>query len=227
VSLRYNQTMPTTITYTPPLDTPKVLYTDNEIIIVNKPAGLLSVPGRGEDKQDCLISRIQKRYPEALIVHRLDMPTSGILILARNNQTHRQLSKQFQERQIAKEYIAVVRGIVKEQQGEINLPLITDWPNRPKQKIDHESGKPSLTQYEILSINTKEQTTKLKLTPITGRSHQLRVHLLSIGHIIIGDGLYSEVEAKKETRLHLHATKITFPQPVTQEKLTFECDCPF
>jgi len=219
--------MPIPLPYSPPLDQPDILYIDSDIIVVNKSSGLLSVPGRGEDKQDCLISRINASHPDALIVHRLDMPTSGILILARNPNTHRQLSKQFETRNITKQYTAMVQGCVKEQQGEINLPLITDWPNRPKQKVDYEQGKPSLTRYEILSVNTKEQTTRLKLTPITGRSHQLRVHLLSIGHIIIGDGLYSEVEAAKNKRLHLHANKIVFLHPSTNKTIVIENTCPF
>lgn len=213
--------------YSPPLDKPEILHIDDSVIIANKPAGLLSVPGRGADKQDCLISRIQANHPEALIVHRLDMPTSGILILARNPQAHRQLSKQFEQRKIAKQYIAVVQGIVKNHFGEINLPLITDWPNRPMQKVDHENGKPSVTCYEVLSSNTTEQTTRLKLTPITGRSHQLRVHLLSIGHVIIGDALYSEVEANKNISLQLHANKVVFSHPTTNKTLTISSDSPF
>lgn len=219
--------MPVTITYSPPSDNPEILYLDDDVIVVNKPPGLLSVPGRGEDKQDCLISRLQTRYPEALIVHRLDMPTSGILILARNPEAHRQLGKQFEARNIKKEYTAVVQGVVKNRYGEINLPLITDWPNRPKQKVDHDNGKPSLTHYEVLSVNTQQQSSRLKLTPITGRSHQLRVHLLSIGHIITGDALYSEIEASKNIRLHLHANKIVFSHPSTAETLTIDSDCPF
>ncbi len=213
--------------YSPPLDKPEIIHIDDSVIVVNKPAGLLSVPGRGADKQDCLISRIQASYPEALIVHRLDMPTSGILILARSPQIHRQLSKQFEQRKIAKEYIAVVQGIVKNNNGEINLPLITDWPNRPMQKVDYEQGKSSLTRYEILSTNCKEQTTRLKLTPVTGRSHQLRVHLLSIGHIISGDALYSKAEADKHIRLHLHASKIIFLHPATNKILTIASNSPF
>ncbi|HFD32572.1 MAG TPA: RluA family pseudouridine synthase [Gammaproteobacteria bacterium] len=219
--------MPIACTYTPPSDKPEILHIDDDLIIVNKPAGLLSVPGRGKDKQDCLISRVHAEYPDALIVHRLDMPTSGILILARNPATHRQLSQKFQERTIKKEYIAIVRGIVTESTGEINLPLITDWPNRPKQKVDHQNGKPSLTRYEVISVNEKQQTTRLKLTPETGRSHQLRVHLLSLGHVIVGDALYSKNEAQKKTRLHLHANKIIFSHPTSKKTLCIECNCPF
>ena len=219
--------MPKTIQYTPPPDQPEILYVDDDLIVVNKPSGLLSVPGRGDDKQDCLITRIQATYPEALIVHRLDMPTSGILLLARSPEIHRELSQQFQNRQVAKEYIAIVSGIVSEQTGEIDLPLITDWPNRPMQKVDYETGKPSLTRYEVLHTNQESVTTRLRLIPVTGRSHQLRVHLLSIGHIIIGDGLYSDVEAAKNQRLLLHANKIEFVHPCTNTTLAIECSCPF
>lgn len=219
--------MPITIQYTPPPDEPEILYIDDDLIVVNKPSGLLSVPGRGEDKQDCLVSRVQVAYPEALIVHRLDLPTSGILLLARSPEVHRVLSLQFQNRQVAKEYIAVVSGIVSQQTGEIDLPLVTDWPNRPKQKVDYETGKPSLTRYVVLDTNHESDTTRLRLIPFTGRSHQLRVHLLSIGHIIIGDGLYSDIEAAKKQRLLLHANKIEFIHPCTNKTVTIECSCPF
>lgn len=218
---------PITIPYTPPAEDAEILYTDDDLIVVNKSAGLLSVPGRGEDKQDCLITRIQDHYPDALIVHRLDLPTSGILVLARSAETHRALSQLFQNREVSKEYTAVVSGIVLQQTGEINLPLITDWPNRPMQKVDYETGKPSLTRYEILNTNKENHTTRLRLTPVTGRSHQLRVHLLSIGHVIIGDGLYSEIEEKKQQRLLLHANKIEFIHPCTHKFLSIECSCPF
>ncbi|MBN4080071.1 RluA family pseudouridine synthase [Beggiatoa alba] len=219
--------MPISLSYSPPPDDPEILYLDNDLLIVNKPAGLLTVPGRGEEKQDCLISRIQAHSPEALIVHRLDLATSGLLVLARNPHTHRQLSKQFQNRKISKEYIAIVDGLVIKQTGEIDLPLITDWPNRPKQKIDLDNGKPSQTHYEIISSNREQNTTRLKLIPITGRSHQLRVHLLKIGHVIIGDGLYSESQAKKNQRLHLHATKMEFTHPSKQQTVCFASPCPF
>lgn len=218
---------PITIPYTPPAEDAEILYIDDDLIVVNKPTGLLSVPGRGEDKQDCLITRIQDHYPDALIVHRLDLPTSGILVLARSAETHRALSQQFQNREVSKEYTAIVSGIVEQQTGEINLPLITDWPNRPMQKVDYETGKPSQTRYEILTVNKENNTTRLRLTPITGRSHQLRVHLLSIGHVISGDGLYSDIEAQKNQRLLLHANKIEFVHPCTNNVLTIDCPCPF
>ncbi len=216
------------IPYDPPCCETEILFIDDHLIIVNKASGLLSVPGRGEDKKDCLISRVQKKYPEALIVHRLDMPTSGILVLARSASVHKQLSKQFQNREVAKQYIAVVNGILKVTAGEIDLPLITDWPNRPKQKVDYETGKPSLTRYEVLSVNLKDNTSRIALFPVTGRSHQLRVHLLSIGHIIIGDKLYESNKPNSNSpRLLLHASQIAFKHPVTEKQLTIECPCDF
>lgn len=219
--------MPITIQYSPPAGEPEVLFIDEYLIVVNKPSGLLSVPGRGEDKQDCLISRVQSLYPDALIVHRLDMPTSGILLLARNSETHRQLSNQFQNREVSKQYTAIVAGIIEKQSGKVDLPLITDWPNRPRQKVDFEDGKPSLTHYEVISKNKEDNTTRIKLKPITGRSHQLRVHMLSIGHIIVGDALYSENEGLDNQRLLLHANKIEFTHPQSQQKIIIDCPCPF
>lgn len=223
--------MPLSIPYNPPVTEPEILFIDNDLLIVNKPAGLLSVPGRGELKKDCLISRIQKKYPEALIVHRLDMPTSGILILARSAPVQTQLGKQFQNREISKQYIAIVNGIIENSHGEIDLPLITDWPNRPKQKVDFETGKASLTRYEVINTDSKNNTTRLMLFPVTGRSHQLRVHLLSIGHSIVGDKLYSDnpdgSTNNTHSRLLLHASKVTFNHPVTHKKLSINCKCDF
>jgi len=217
--------MPAHVTpYNPPNTEIEVIYIDSDVIAVNKPAGLLSVPGRGADKQDCLLTRLQQQYPEALTVHRLDMPTSGIILFARSTNCHKQLSIQFQERKVSKTYIAIVEGIVQQQQGEINAPLITDWPNRPKQKIDVENGKPSLTRYKVISQNTVDNNTRLSLTPVTGRSHQLRVHMLSIGHIIVGDMLYTnENHPTVNTRLMLHANKISFEQPGSNKCINLEC----
>ena len=218
-----------TIDYNPPTGDPHILYYDEDIIVANKAPGLLSVPGRGEDKKDCLLSRVSEKYPDALIVHRLDMPTSGIIVLARSAQVHKQLSQQFQQRKIAKQYIAVVHGLMENQSGEIDLPLITDWPNRPKQKVDYDSGKPSLTHFKVLELNKNESTTRVRLTPITGRSHQLRVHLLSIGHRIVGDELYGSTDQlnKGYSRLLLHANKIEFTHPTTNEVISFDCPCEF
>ena len=206
--------------YNPPPHTfIDVLYEDKFLLIVNKPSGLLSVPGRGLEKQDCLITRIQKEYPSALIVHRLDMSTSGLMIVALGKKIERELSILFQNRKIDKKYIAVVSGEIKNKYGEINLPLITDWPNRPKQKVDFESGKTSKTFYTLLSYDKKNNSSRLELIPITGRTHQLRVHLQSLNHAILGDELYAEDDVvKKSERLLLHACSLSFQHPFNKEK---------
>jgi len=183
-------------------------YRDDHMAMVSKPSGLLTVPGKGPDKADCLIARLQQDTPYARIVHRLDMATSGILVIAYTPTAHRELSRQFQDRETKKHYIAVVNGNLYNTAdaltGKVDLPLITDWPNRPKQKVCHESGKPSQTLWEILEHSSDR--TRLKLTPITGRSHQLRVHMLALGHPILGDNLYACEEAlNKSDRLLLHA----------------------
>lgn len=168
----------------------ELIYEDSALLVVSKAPGLLSVPGRGPDKQDCLIHRVQAVYPEALSVHRLDMGTSGLLVVARGPAMHRELSMLFQERKVAKRYIAIVDGRLQANTGEISLPLICDWPNRPRQKVDHEIGKPSLTRYRLLNYDARTNSSRVELEPITGRSHQLRVHLAELGHPILGDELY-------------------------------------
>lgn len=215
--------------YTPPLHQGlDILYQDGVLLVINKPSGLLSVPGRGADKADCLISRVQLEYPEALIVHRLDMETSGVMVLARNKAIHRHLSLLFQERAVTKRYLAIVSGRVVQAMGEIDLPLITDWPNRPRQMVDHAHGKPSKTCFRVLSRNIEENTTRLELTPETGRSHQLRVHLQAIGHAILGDALYADLaDQKRAPRLLLHAQSLSFTHPLTEEPLRFITTPPF
>ena len=205
-------------TYCPPNTKPDVIFQDDYILILNKPSGLLSVPGRGEDKQDCLISRVQTEYSDALIVHRLDMSTSGLMVIARGKEIERSLSILFQKRKVDKKYIAVVDDIVTPDFGEIDLPIMTDWPNRPKQKVDFKDGKSSQTKYTVLSYDKNNNTTRLELTPLTGRTHQLRIHLQSIKHAILGDELYANKEAiKKSPRLLLHACYLSFTHPVTDE----------
>jgi len=182
-----------------------IVHIDDEIIVVNKPAGMLSVPGRSEP--DCASARIQALYPEALIVHRLDMATSGLLLFARGPATQRSLSADFAERRVNKRYVALVAGTVNALDwGEIALPLRADWPNRPLQQVDHPNGKPSLTRYRSLGFEAR--TTRLELEPVTGRTHQLRVHLQAIGHAILGDMLYGGVAAP---RLMLHACRLELP----------------
>jgi len=198
-------------------------YKDEHMAMVSKPSGLLTVPGKGPDKADCLIARLQEQSPYAKIVHRLDMATSGILVIAYTPTAHRELSRQFQERETDKHYIAVINGNLGESSGEaegsVDLPLIADWPNRPKQKVCFESGKPSKTLWKILE--QKEDRTRVKLIPITGRSHQLRVHMLALGHPILGDNLYACEDAlSKSDRLLLHAEQLKVTHPITGVEIT-------
>jgi len=201
-----------------------LIYRDDSLLIVNKPAGLLSVPGRGADKQDCLSARLQQEFPDALIVHRLDMATSGLMVFARGVEMQRRLSQMFREREVQKRYVAVVAGKVEAARGEIDLPLIVDWPNRPRQKVDHASGKHSLTHYSLLAYDADSNTSRLELEPVTGRSHQLRVHLGAIGYPILGDMLYGGRAAE---RLLLHAQSLSFAHPSDGKPLHFVCEPPF
>lgn len=209
-------------------------YVDAHLIVCVKPSELLSVPGRGSDKQDCLIARMQRHYPDALIVHRLDMATSGLLLLARGAQMQRRLSMAFEARQVHKRYIAVVHGCVAAPTGDwgqIDLPLLTDWPNRPRQKVCREQGKPSLTRYRVLAHEAQIGRSRLELEPVTGRTHQLRVHLMSIGHPIVGDALYASGEntltQDLTPRLLLHASEIALRHPATDQALRFNSKAPF
>ena len=214
----------------------ELIYEDSALLVFNKPSGLLSVPGKGPEKADCLRTRVQQVYPEALTVHRLDMSTSGILLMARSAELHRKLSIAFANREVEKRYIAVVDGKVIENLPDnpaetwqlIDKPIATDWINRPMQKIDAIDGKSSQTRYKVMSYDESTQTTRLELAPVTGRTHQLRVHLQSIGHSILGDHLYAsdEVQAKSE-RLLLHASELHLAHPVSGKSLTFQCASPF
>lgn len=188
----------------------EIVHCDDALIVANKPAGLLAVPGRGADKQDCLSARIQAEFPDALVVHRLDMATSGLLVFARGAEMQRKLSRLFHDRKVEKRYVAVVAGRLDES-GEIELPLGADWPNRPKQKVDHDSGKHSLTRYRLLAYDAASDTSRVELEPVTGRTHQLRVHLAASGHPIVGDTLYQGREA---ARLLLHASMLSFAHPL-------------
>jgi len=207
-----------------PIFGPALVYLDDNLLVVNKPAGLLSVPGRGAEKQDCLSSRIQTLYSDALVVHRLDMATSGLIIFARGPEMQRLLSQMFRDRQIKKHYVAVVSGQVEPPSGEINLPIAADWPNRPRHKIDTETGKPSLTRYQLLAYDIEADTSRIELEPLTGRTHQLRLHMAAIGHPILGDGLY---EGCPEKRLFLHANRLCFSHPVNDQPLALLSDSPF
>lgn len=213
--------------YTPPLSPYlDILYQDDDIIVLNKPSGLLSVPGKAVQHKDSLQLRVMRVFPTATIVHRLDMATSGILIMALNKDSHRQISKQFELRETKKRYIARVCGEVATDKGEIELPLICDWPNRPKQKVCYEYGKKALTRWRVIQRRSTE--TLMELIPHTGRSHQLRVHMLRLGHPILGDRLYAPPEAlSMANRLQLHANQLAFKHPKTQKWMDFVAPCPF
>lgn len=200
-----------------------LVYQDDCLLVVNKPAGLLAVPGRGADKQDCLSSRLQQIFPDALIVHRLDMSTSGLMLFARRAEMQRRLSHMFHEREVEKRYVAVVAGRPDPETGEVNLPIAADWPNRPLRKIDAENGKPSLTRYRLISRDVDRA--RVELEPITGRTHQLRVHMAAIGHPILGDALYGD--ASSAPRLLLHATTLDLLHPLTGVALHFVSSAPF
>jgi tRNA pseudouridine32 synthase/23S rRNA pseudouridine746 synthase len=196
----------------------ELLFADDYLLVAAKPAGLLSVPGRGPDKQDCLSIRVQSRFPDALVVHRLDMATSGLMLFARGALMQRTLSMMFQHRQIDKRYIAVCAGTLERPRGEIDLPIATDWPNRPRQRVDAEHGKPSLTRYRLLQ--QESDRSRVELEPVTGRTHQLRLHLTSLGHPILGDALYGDIHSAP--RLLLHASQLRFTHPDSGESLSFE-----
>jgi tRNA pseudouridine32 synthase/23S rRNA pseudouridine746 synthase len=205
-----------------------VLYQDEQLIVVNKPAKLLTVPGRHPANQDCLINRVQCEWPSATVVHRLDYDTSGIVLLPLTKRALSELSKQFQARTIIKQYQAVVTGLVKPAKGEINLAIVADEANRPLYKICDMTGKPSLTQYQVLSRDNSALQSRLLLTPITGRSHQLRLHLQAIGHAILGDTLYGNIDSSQSTeRLLLHACFIRFSHPFTGEVVSCNASAEF
>lgn len=215
--------------YSPPAHTGlNIVYQDDELLALDKPAGLLSVPGRGGEKQDSLASRVQVEYPEARVVHRLDMATSGLMLMARNETMQRRLGMMFEQREIDKRYIAIVGGKFENASGVIELPLITDWPNRPRQKIDHAIGKPALTAYRVLEYDPEQNTSRVELRPKTGRTHQLRVHMQASGHPILGDQLYAPNKIRdKSSRLALHADLLVFIHPAGQGTLRIGCEAPF
>jgi len=197
------------------------------MVVVDKPSGLLAVPGRGEAGRDCLSARLQDEVADALIVHRLDMGTSGLMVFARGLPALRKLSLAFEQRRVSKRYLAVVDGWLDDDEGRIDAPLIADWLARPRQIIDHEIGKPSLTLWRVLA-REPDRRTRLELTPVTGRSHQLRVHLASIGHPILGDGLYAAPAITDAApRMLLHASALTVPHPVDGRAMAFDSPAPF
>jgi tRNA pseudouridine32 synthase / 23S rRNA pseudouridine746 synthase len=205
-----------------------LVYVDEHLLVLDKPTGLLAVPGRGADKQDCLSARAQRLWPDALVVHRLDMATSGLFLMGRGLHMQRVLSRAFAERRVDKRYEAIVAGRMGDPgaQGVIEQPLAADWPNRPRQKVDAEHGRPSVTRWRVLACG--DDATRLELEPLTGRSHQLRVHLLAIGHPILGDALYAPPDVRERApRLLLHACALRLAHPASGEELAFDSAVPF
>ncbi|MEQ8294438.1 MAG: RluA family pseudouridine synthase [Roseovarius sp.] len=211
--------------YAPPTEPIKVLHEDHEIVVVDKPSGLLSVPGKGEHLADCLLSRVQEAYPMALLVHRLDRDTSGVMIFALSPHAQRHLGLQFEKRQVKKTYVARVWGKLEPRKGTVDLPLIVDWPNRPKQMVCHETGKPAVTDWRVQRYGEGE--TRVRLMPKTGRSHQLRVHMLALGHPILGDPFYAEGPARDFERLMLHSEELRLRHPDGGAGMTFRSKAPF
>ena len=210
--------------YDPP-DTPlRFLHEDAQILVLDKPPGLLSVPGKLANRQDCLITRLQAARWDALLVHRLDCDTSGVIIFARTKQAQGFLGQEFEQRRAQKTYIARVHGRVTEDSGSIDLPLASDWEYRPRQKVSAD-GKPALTDWQV--IDRSETETRLRLTPHTGRSHQLRVHMLALGHPIVGDQIYAPETSRQYPRLMLHAETLSLHHPATRDRVTFTAPTPF
>ena len=211
--------------YNPPQDPLVVLHEDAQLLVLDKPAGLLSVPGKGAHLADCLISRAQAAFPDALLVHRLDRDTSGVMVFAMTSAAQRHLGLQFEKRQIKKTYVARVWGQLEPKDGTVDAPLIVDWPNRPRQKIDWDTGKPAVTDWKVQ--RHEDHATRVRLFPQTGRSHQLRVHMLSLGHPILGDPFYATGEALDAPRLMLHATELRLRHPEGGRGMRFVSKPPF
>jgi tRNA pseudouridine32 synthase/23S rRNA pseudouridine746 synthase len=211
--------------YNPPQDPLVILHQDHEILIVDKPAGLLSVPGKGEHLADCLMSRIEAAFPTALLVHRLDRDTSGVMVFALTPHAQRHLGLQFEKRYTKKTYVARVWREIATKTGSIDLPLIVDWPNRPLQHVDHENGKPAVTDYRV--VRTGGGESRVRLYPKTGRSHQLRVHMKEIGHPILGDPFYATGSARDYPRMMLHSETLQFRHPDGGAGVRFTAKAPF
>ena len=211
--------------YDPP-DVPlSVLHIDTRIIVLDKPSGLLSVPGKLEGREDCLIARLVDEYPEALLVHRLDCDTSGVMIFARDKVAQGFLGQEFEKRRAKKSYLARLWGIMTDDHGRVDLPLCADWPNRPKQMVDHVNGRQAITDWEVIARTSDE--TRVRMFPLTGRSHQLRVHMAELGHPILGDPIYASGPAAAYPRLMLHAETLGLHHPETRAWVSFASACPF
>jgi tRNA pseudouridine32 synthase/23S rRNA pseudouridine746 synthase len=212
-------------TYSPPQDPLVVLHEDAEVLLVEKPSGLLSVPGKGPELADCLLTRVQAAFPDALLVHRLDRDTSGVMIFALTPHAQRHLGLQFEKRMTRKTYVARVWGVPSEKEGTVDLPLIVDWPNRPRQMVCHATGKPAQTDWKV--IRDDGDTARMRLMPLTGRSHQLRVHMLALGHPILGDPFYAEGPARDFPRLMLHSEELRFKHPQGGRSMKIRAKAPF
>ena len=216
----------TEFTYDPPSGPLKVIHLDADLLVLDKPSGLLSVPGKPENHRDCLQSRAKAAYPASLLVHRLDLDTSGVIVFAMNPKAQRHLGLQFERRQTHKTYIARVCGQVQGESGTIDLPIAIDWPNRPLHHVNYETGRPAQTDWKVLARDAI--STRMELTPLTGRSHQLRVHMQALGHPILGDRLYAKGAALTATeRLQLHAASLGFYHPTGGETVTYTSPTPF
>jgi tRNA pseudouridine32 synthase/23S rRNA pseudouridine746 synthase len=212
-------------TYTPPSDPLAILHEDHELLVVDKPAGLLSVPGKGAELADCLLSRVHAAFPQALLVHRLDRDTSGVMVFALSPHAQRHLGLQFEKRQTRKTYVARVAGRLEPRTGRVDLPLTVDWPNRPRQMVCHETGREAQTEWRVQRY--AEGETRVKLMPRTGRSHQLRVHMLALGHPILGDPLYAEGPARAYPRMMLHSEELRLRHPDGGAGHSFRAPAPF
>ena len=211
--------------YTPTAEQAQVIHADHEVLVVSKPSGLLSVPGRGEDRTDCLIARLRGAFPTVLLVHRLDLDTSGVMVFGLTPHAQRNLSRQFEDRKTKKVYVARLAGRLEPKSGTVDLPLIVDWPNRPRQKVDFDEGRPAQTDWRVVRASDTE--TRVRLMPLTGRSHQLRVHMAELGHPILGDPLYASGAAADFPRLMLHAESLRFKHPETGVSHSYSAPAPF
>ncbi len=233
-AVTFSRKPPSEFIYNPPKEPLDIIFKDSEILVLNKPSGLLTVSGRKPEHKDSLQNRVQTIYPSARIIHRLDEPTSGVIVMALNAQSHRNISLQFEQRRTRKEYIAIVWGHISDNEGQIDLPLRCDWPNRPLQMVDFEKGRQALTKWKVIKrenikINdTKQPVTRIALYPHTGRSHQLRVHMMEQDHPILGDEFYAHDDALAcVSRLQLHAHKLMIYHPKNGKKVWFKSTVPF
>lgn len=207
----------------------EIIYQDEHLLAVNKPSGMLSVPGRGEHKQDCVVARLLQHMPEVRVVHRLDCHTSGVMLLAIGPDMQRQLSRLFHDREVEKRYVALVHGMVEQNSGTVDIPMRGDPDDRPRQVIDYLQGKHAQTQWRLLEFENHagEHLSRLMLQPVTGRTHQLRVHCMALGHPIVGDRLYNEAGQDSTQRMMLHAEQLEFIHPVTSESMCLISECEF